>query len=164
MKFNWRTRNSESNTFPLLLLPLLPVPHVTCLWGPRSATLLQHSKIFSVCENKSCSEPRAVPSDRQHAHNRKQMLVFFVNPKPNYAWSSPTGLGKKKPNLIYGFQSSLLGFKAAGYVFQWRSLSLTLGKQAGALPEQKWWCVWCLPTSGLCVGALHITSGKPNSH
>lgn len=43
------------------------------------------------------------------------MLVFFVNPKPNYAQSSPTGLGGKKKEIttICGFQLSWLGFKAA---------------------------------------------------
>lgn len=44
-------------------------------------------------------------------------------------WEKKT---KKQPsNLIYGFQSSLLCFKAAEYVFQWCSLPSTLGKQAG---------------------------------
>lgn len=162
-------RRSEFNTLPLLLPPpLVPVPHITWVseaLGQQPCSRL--GKVFSICENKCCSEPRAVPSDRQRAQNRQQMLVFFVNPKPNYALSSPTGLGggkKKKPNLIYGFQSSLLGFKAAEYVFQWCFLSSTSGKQAGALPEQEWYCVWCLPTPGLHIGALHVTSGKLNSH
>lgn len=49
------------------------------------------------------------------------MLVFFVNPKPNYAQSSPTGLGgkkkKKEITTICGFQLSWLGFKAAECFF-----------------------------------------------
>lgn len=91
-------RHSEFNIFPLLLPPLLPIPHI--MWAPESLgqqPCSRPDRVFSIWENKSCSEPGAVPPDWQHAQSRQQMLAFFVNPKPNYAWSSPTSLGEKKP-------------------------------------------------------------------
>lgn len=103
-------RHSSSIPFLSSFLRLCSQTHIEReslrLLGSSRAPGLAEFLFF--CEYKSWSEPGAVPSDRQHAQNRQQMLVFFffVNPKPNYTWRSPTGLAEKNPNKLTWFMDS----------------------------------------------------------
>lgn len=155
-------RHSEFSILPLFLPPLLPVPHT--MWVSDSLgqqPCSRPDRVFSICENKSCSEPRAVPSDWQPAQSRQQMLAFFVNPKPNYAWSSPTSLGEKNPPIWF--------MDSSHHCWVLKQQNMFFSDVPFPQPQENrqewaWWWVWCLPTVGLCVGVLHMAGGQLNSH